>query len=102
MDVTQNLIMQWTLLLGSFGGIIICILLLTRHVNKKGYIIAPLTFFIDSFLFYLTIELAEYNIYLVAPQEILFWSTVVRLHALIILLAYVIIEPARGGGHGNT
>jgi hypothetical protein len=95
MDVTQNIVMQYLLLFGSLAGIIISILFLTKHGNKKGYIIAPFTYFIDAFLFYLTIELAEYNIYIVAPQQILFWSTVVRLHALIILLAYIIIEPKR-------
>jgi len=99
MDVTQNLVMQNILLFGSLAGVIISVLFLTRHGNKKGYIIAPFTYFLNSFLFYLAITLWEYNINILTLQGLLIWSTIVRLHALIIILSYIIIEPKRGVYH---
>jgi hypothetical protein len=95
MDITQNSLMQIILLFGSLAGVLVCVLLLTRHGNKKGYIIGPFTYFLNSFLFYLTVQLSLYNINLLEIQNILVWSTVIRLHALIILLTYVFIEPKR-------
>lgn len=95
MDVTQNILMQNILLLGSAFGLIVSIILLTRHGNKKGYIIAPLTYFINAFLFYLAIELKEYGVFFISLQQLLLWSTIVRLHSLIIILTYLLVEPKR-------
>lgn len=95
MDVTQNLLMQNILLFGSLFGIIACLFLLKKYKHKKGYVIAPLTYFIDAFLFYLTVELREYNIYLITGQQLLIWSTIVRLHSLVIILVYMLVGPNR-------
>jgi hypothetical protein len=96
MDITQNPLIHLILFGGSFLAIILCIVLLTRHGNKKGYIIAPLTFFINLFLFNVTIYLRTYyDIVIIDFQGLFDWSSIVRLHAFIIILVSVLIEPAR-------
>ena len=96
MDITQNPLIHIILFAGSGIGILICILLLTRHGNKKGYIIAPMTFFINLFLFNVAIYMRTYfDIIIIDFQGLFNWSSIIRLHAFIIILTSVIIEPAR-------
>jgi hypothetical protein len=96
MDITQNPLIHMILFGGSFIAILICILLLTRKGNKKGYIIAPLTFFINLFAFNVVIYLKTYyNIDFINFQTLFDWSSIIRLHAFIILFASVLIEPTR-------
>jgi len=96
MDITQNPLIHIILFLGSFLAIILCIVLLTRHGNKKGYILAPLTFFINLFLFNVVIYLRTYyGVEILSFQSMFDWSSIIRLHAFIILLTYVLVEPSR-------
>ena len=96
MDITQSPLIHLILFAGSGIAIILCILLLTRHGNKKGYIIAPMTFFINLFLFNVAIYLRTYyDIKVIDFQGLFNWSSIVRLHAFIIILMNVIIEPSR-------
>jgi hypothetical protein len=96
MDITQNPLIHLILFLGSFLAIILCIVLLTRHGNKKGYIFAPLTFFLDLFAFNVVIYLKTYySIDILSFQSLFDWSSIIRLHAFIIILTNVLIEPSR-------
>lgn len=96
MDITQSPLIHLILFAGSGIAILLCILLLTRHGDKKGYIIAPLTFFINLFLFNVSIYLRTYyDIITVDFQSLFNWSSIIRLHAFIIILINVLIEPAR-------
>lgn len=96
MDITQNPLIHLILFAGSGIAILLCILLLTRHGNKKGYIIAPLTFFINLFLFNVVIYLRTYyDVTTVDFQTLFNWSSIIRLHAFIIILINVLVEPSR-------
>ncbi len=96
MDITQNPLIHLILFIGSFLAIILCVVLLTRRGNKKGYILAPLTYFIDLFAFNVVMYLrAYYGIELLNFQELFNWSSIIRLHAFIVLLTYVLVEPSR-------
>ena len=96
MDITQNAPIHLILFIGSFIAIILCIVLLTHHGNKKGYILAPLTYFIDLFLFNVVMYLRAYfQIEIFTFEQMFNWSSIIRLHAFIILLTYVLVEPSR-------
>lgn len=96
MDITQNPLIHLILFAGSGIAILLCILLLSRHGNKKGYIIAPLTFFINLFLFNVAIYAKTYlDISFIDFQTLFNWSSIIRLHAFIIILINVLIEPSR-------
>jgi len=75
--------------LASFITIIITLIELYRHRDKWGYILAPLSYLVNVFAynFFLHFHLMSVNF---AEH----WSGVVRLHALFLAVAYIIIESA--------
>lgn len=69
-------------------GIIVSLIQLYRFPRRWGNIIAPLTFFLNGFMYNLFLHFAWINI-----VNLEFWSGIVRLHGLFLIIIYVLYEP---------
>lgn len=77
----------------SFLGIILAIVELKYHPDRRAYIIAPLTYLVNVFLYNFALH---FNLISYSYLEI--WSGIVRLHSLFLFIAYIIFEPKRRKG----
>lgn len=73
--------------LASILGIIIAVIEIYIHRVKWGYIIAPLTYIFNVFAYNFFL-----HFHLMSEEFAESWSGVVRLHALFLAIAYIIIE----------
>ena len=80
----------------SFFGVIISIIQMLRHRDNWGYIIAPFSYILNVFLYNLALHLVfVWNIVNINSQSLEIWSAVVRLHSLLLAIAYIIIQPKK-------
>lgn len=80
----------------SFFGILVSLFFMYKYNRRIGYLIGPITYFLDVFL---------YNCFLFATfmlgadiltfQQLEIWSSVVRLHSLFLFIAFIIFQPVR-------
>jgi len=78
----------------SFVAIIISIMVLICYKKRWVYIIGPLTYFINLFIYNLFLHLTYVShLGLLTFQQAEFWSGVVRLHSLFLFISYVIVQP---------
>jgi hypothetical protein len=98
MNIQESLNLQTAILLVSIAGIIISIFMMIKNKDRMGWIIPPLTLFINVFFFtsILHIESITNNFMILSPQWTLIWSAAIRLHALLLGIIYIII-PIRSG-----
>jgi hypothetical protein len=82
--------------LTSFIGILISLFFMYKYNRKIGYLIGPLTYFLDVFLY----NCALYATYALGTSfltlnQLEIWSGVVRLHSLFLFIAFIIFQPVR-------
>jgi len=80
----------------SLLGILISLFFMYKYDRRRGYIISPLTYFLDVFFY----NLALYATYILSINVLTFnqleiWSGVVRLHSLFLFIAFIIFQPVR-------
>jgi|WetSurSiteA1Bulk_404760.scaffolds.fasta_scaffold06722_3 hypothetical protein len=98
MDITQTPLLFIALFFASFIGLIISVYYIVSCKGKNGYLFAPLSLFLDIFLFYVVLLIEIYgHMTIIGGQQLLIWSGVARLHALLVVLTYLVIEPKRSG-----
>ncbi len=98
MDITQSPLLFAALLTISFAGLIFSGYYIIFRKGKRAYLLAPLSLFLDVFLFYAVLFLEFYwNMDIIEGQQLLVWSGLARLHGLLVVLAYLIVEPKRSG-----
>jgi hypothetical protein len=87
----------------SFFGIIVSFFFIWKYDNKRGYIILPLTYFLDVFFYNLVLH-ATYvlGLNILTFQQLEIWSGVVRLHSLLLLIAIIIFQPVRSKKDGRV
>jgi len=83
--------------LASFIGIIVSFICAWRRRQYIGYIVPPFTFFINAFLYNLSLFMYQYDIYTVSSKTLEIWSGIVRLHAIFLLIILTIFMPFRAG-----
>jgi hypothetical protein len=89
--------------LTSFVGILICIFFMYKYDRKRGYIIGPLTYFLNVF-FYNCALYATYQLGMdiLTFNQLEIWSGVVRLHSLFLFIAFIIFQPVRSNKYGGN
>jgi len=82
----------------SFIGIVISIAAIYFNKGRWGYILAPFTYLVNVFLYNTVLHATiVYNIGNVTFQQLEIWSAVVRLHAMLLAILYIIFRiSARG------
>jgi len=80
----------------SFIGIIISLSAIYFRRDRWGYVIAPLTYLVNVFFYNTALHATlVLNIGNMTLQQLDFWSSVVRLHALFLAIMYVIFRAVR-------
>jgi hypothetical protein len=80
----------------SFFGILVSFFFMWKYNDKKGYIILPLTYFLDVFFYNLVLHTTcVLGLNILTFQQLEIWSGVVRLHSLLLLIAIIIFQPVR-------
>jgi len=80
----------------SFIGILISLFFMYKYNRRIGYLIGPLTYFLDVFFY----NCALYATYawgtsILTFNQLEIWSGVVRLHSLFLFIAFIIFQPVR-------
>jgi len=93
--------------LTSLLGILISLFFIYKYNRKRGYIVGPLTYFINVFLYNLVLYstfILGLNIFSLNQLQV--WTDVVRLHSLFLFISFIIFQPVRekklaGGEDGS-
>ena len=93
----------------SFIGILVSFLWMHVHKERRGYAILPLSYFLNVFFYNVALHMKYvFGIDILAYEQIVIWSGVVRLHSLFLLLFYLIFQPVavmrvkkEGNNHEN-
>jgi hypothetical protein len=86
----------------SFFGIIISLFFMWKYDTKRGYIIGPLTYFLNVFFYNLALHMKYvFGIDILTYEQIVVWSGIVRLHSLFLLIGFIIFQPVRSNKHGR-
>lgn len=82
--------------IGSMISIVITLIWMYFHKHEWGYGIAPLTYFINVFLYNLVLHLTYItHTQFLTVHQLEIWSGIIRLHSLFLFLALVIFQPTR-------
>jgi len=86
----------------SFFGILVSLFFMYKYNKKRGYIVGPLTYFLNVFFY----NFALYSTYVLGLdiltfQQLEIWSGVVRLHSLFLLISFIVFQPVRSNKDGR-
>ena len=94
MNISQEFNAVYGLILvSSFIGIILSGIWMLRNKKQWGYMVAPLFFFINGFLYTLALALG-----MLTHKGNEMWEGIIILHALFLFLLMVIIMPLQTNG----
>ena len=80
------------ILITSFFAIIVSIVSIVYDNDSWKYVIGPLTFFVNAFLYTVFLHIKYVcHVDIVSYEFIVYWSGVVRLHSMFLLLSYAVI-----------
>lgn len=80
----------------SFLGILVSLFFMWKYDTKRGYIIGPLTYFLDVFFYNLALHATYvFGLDIFTFQQLEIWSGVVRLHSLFLLIGFIVFQPVR-------
>lgn len=78
----------------SFVGIIIAVVQIYLHKELFGYILLPLTYLVDVFLYNFVLHATFiWGADWLSLSQLEFWSGVVRLHSLFLIIALIVFQP---------
>lgn len=80
----------------SFLGIFISLFFIWKYNDKRGYIVGPLTYFLNVFFYNLVLHATYiWGMNILTFNQLEIWSGVVRLHSLLLLIGFIVFTPVR-------
>jgi hypothetical protein len=78
----------------SFFGLVISIIVWCYAKERRGYLVAPISYLINVFAYNVALYLTVVaDVPILSPQGIEWWSGIVRLHALFLCIGFILAQP---------